>query len=65
MSPTEERLDAIAKRLKPSELRSHPEWIPDFTPDKGRYVHLEGSRREKRALRAALKYPPQPYPKRR
>ena len=32
-------------------LRSHPNWIPDFTPDKGRYVRFEGTRREKRARR--------------
>ena len=32
----------------------------DLTPDKGRYVRFEGSRREKRELRQALKYPPHP-----
>ena len=45
-------------------LRSHPEWIAEWTPDKGRYVWFEGSEREKRELRRALKYAPQPYPKR-
>lgn len=33
-------------------------------PRKGRYVHLLGNRREKRALRAALRWPVEPYPKR-
>jgi hypothetical protein len=53
------------RRLVLAELRSHPEWIPQWTPDKGRYVWFEGSRREKLDLRQKLKYPPQPYPKRR
>jgi hypothetical protein len=48
-----------------AELRSHREWIAEWTPDKGRYVWFEGSRREKRALQQTLKYPPKPYPKRR
>jgi hypothetical protein len=52
------------RRLKLAELRSHPDWIPDFTPDKGRYVRFEGSRREKRALQGALKYEWKSYPKR-
>ena len=51
-------------RLNLSELRSSPEWIADWTPDKGRYVCFEGSPREKRALTRALKYPSQPYPTR-
>ena len=53
------------RRLKLAELRSHREWIAEWTPDKGRYVWFEGSRREKRELRRALKYEPQPYLKRR
>ena len=52
------------RKLKLAELRAHPDWIADWTPDKGRYVWFEGSRREKRELRRALKYAPQPYPKR-
>ena len=50
--------------LKLADLRSHRDWIPDPTPDKGRYVWFEGDRREKRDLRRRLKYPPQLYPKR-
>jgi hypothetical protein len=53
------------RRLKIADLRSHPDWIPDWAHDKGRYCHFEGSRREKRELRRALKYAPQPYPKRK
>jgi hypothetical protein len=57
---------AIYKRhLKLADLRSHPDWIPDFTPDKGRYVWFAGTQREKRELRQKLKYAPQPYPKRK
>ena len=52
------------RRLKLADLRSHPDWIADSTPDKGRYVWFEGDKREKRELRRALKYAPQPYPKR-
>jgi hypothetical protein len=53
------------RSLRLAELRAHPDWISDFTPDKGRYVLFAGTQREKRALVRALKYPPQPYPKRR
>jgi hypothetical protein len=52
------------RRPKLAELRAHSDWISEWTFDKHRYVHFEGSRREKRELRRALKYPPQPYPKR-
>ena len=52
------------RRMALGALRSHPDWIPDFMPDKGRYAHFEGSKREKRALVLALKYEPQPYPRR-
>jgi len=47
-----------------ADLRAHREWIVDWKPDKGRYCWFEGPRREKRDLRRALKYAPQPYPKR-
>ena len=48
-----------------ADLRAQPEWIPDLTPDKGRYVWFAGTWREKRDLRQKLKYAPQPYPKRK
>jgi hypothetical protein len=49
--------------LKPADLgRDH--WIIDATRDKGRYAFFVGSRREKRDLLVALKYPPLAYPKR-
>jgi hypothetical protein len=32
--------------------------------DKGKYVHFEGDRRERGALRKALRYPVVEYPKR-
>jgi hypothetical protein len=53
------------RRMALGALRSHPDWIPDFTPDKGRYVWFAGTRREKRDLQQALKYEPQPYPRRK
>jgi hypothetical protein len=31
------------RRLTPADLRSHPNWIADWTPDKGRYGWFEGS----------------------
>jgi len=58
----EREIRARGKTL--ADVRSHPEWIAERAPDKGRYVWFEGSRREKRDLRRALKYAPQPYPKR-
>jgi hypothetical protein len=51
--------------VDPAALKWRPDWILDFAPDKARYVLFAGTRREKRALRRALKYPPQPYPKAR
>lgn len=39
-------------------------WRPVYKHPKHKYVHLEGTRTERRALYAALRYPPQPYPKR-
>jgi hypothetical protein len=45
-------------------LRSNPDWIAEKQPNKGRYLHLEADRRERRLLLAALKYPVLPYPKR-
>jgi hypothetical protein len=60
------RSERVIRRrgLKPTDLPSHPDWIAQFTPDKGRYVWFEGSQREKRELRRALKYEPRPYPRR-
>ena len=52
------------RRAVLADLRSHPNWIAEWTPDKGRYVWLEGSKRQKRDLRRALKYEPRPYPSR-
>jgi hypothetical protein len=51
------------QRLKPADLRAHPDWIAERTPDKGRYCWFQGSKREKRRLRQLLRYEPQPYPK--
>ena len=53
------------RRAVLADLRAHPEWVAEWTPDKRRYVHFEGCKREKGELRRALKYEPQPYPKRR
>lgn len=39
-------------------------WTKRKQYDKGRYVHFEGNRTEKKKLRAALRYEPQAYPKR-
>lgn len=39
-------------------------WIEVPSPARHRYVHFEGSRTERRHLRAALRYPVLPYPKR-
>ena len=52
------------RKLKVAEVRAHPDWIAEWTPDKGRYAWFEGTRREKRTLKRALKYAPQAYPKR-
>ena len=54
------------RRFRLAELRAHPHWIPEFTPDKGRYAwFLRAPHREKSELRRALKYEPQRYPERR
>jgi hypothetical protein len=47
-----------------ADLRTHPDWIAEWTPDKGRYVFFAGSHRERKAMRASLRYPVLPYPKR-
>jgi hypothetical protein len=39
-------------------------WIPVYRHPKHKYVHLEGTRTERRQLLAQLRYPVQPYPKR-
>jgi hypothetical protein len=40
-------------------------WKKGREPDKGKYVHFEGDRRERKRLRKALRYPALPYPKRK
>lgn len=39
-------------------------WVPVYKHPKHKYVHFEGDKRERASLLAALRYPPQPYPKR-
>lgn len=39
-------------------------WTKDTEQAKHKYVHFEGSRQERKAMRAALLFPPLPYPKR-
>lgn len=39
-------------------------WKPIYKHPKHKYVHFEGSKSERAALRQALRYPPQDYPKR-
>jgi hypothetical protein len=53
-----------ARKIDIKALRSDTGWTAERVPDKGRYVHFEGSRKERREARAALKYQPVDYPKR-
>lgn len=39
-------------------------WVPVYKHPKHKYVHFEGTKPERAALLKALRYPPQPYPKR-
>lgn len=39
-------------------------WIPVYRHPKHKYIHFEGARAERKRLLAALRYQPQPYPKR-
>jgi hypothetical protein len=52
------------RKIAMGNLRSNPDWIAEKQPAKARYVHFAGDRRERRALRAALRYPVLAYPKR-
>jgi hypothetical protein len=47
-----------------SALRKNPNWIVEATPDKHKYVHFEGNRKERKIARKLLRYPVLPYPKR-
>jgi hypothetical protein len=47
-----------------ADLRAHPDWIADWTPNKSRYVFFAGSHRERKAVRTSPRYPVLPYPKR-
>lgn len=62
------RWRAMRKRLElshePFEYWQGLGWTRDKEPARHKYCHFEGDKRERRALRKALKYEPQPYPKR-
>lgn len=47
-----------------AKLRADPNWEFEIDKDKARYVTFAGSFKERRDARAALIYPPLPYPKR-
>jgi len=50
--------------LRQADLRNDPDWEVDVTKAKGRYVQFTGTKPERKAARKALRYEPQPYPKR-
>jgi hypothetical protein len=54
----------VARKLDMGALRRDPNWTAELQEDKGRYVHFEGSHRERRELRKALRYPLLDYPRR-
>jgi hypothetical protein len=54
----------VRRKLDMGALRRDPNWKADFESSKGRYVHFEGDRRERRELRRALRYPVLKYPRR-
>jgi hypothetical protein len=55
----------VRRKVAMGVLRRDPNWRAEKETAKVRYVHFEGSHRERKALMAALKYKPQVYPKRR
>jgi hypothetical protein len=50
--------------LSAARVRASPNWFAEKQPDKGRYVHFEGSKRDRKQARSALKYLVLPYPRR-
>jgi hypothetical protein len=56
---------ALRKRgISEAEALRDIRWRAKLVPDKARYVWFEGDRRERKTLRAALRYEDLPYPKR-
>jgi hypothetical protein len=53
-----------ARRLSAAKVRASPTWFAEKQPDKGRYVHFEGSKRDRKQARSALKYLVLSYPRR-
>ncbi|MDJ0905393.1 MAG: hypothetical protein QNI96_05195 [Woeseiaceae bacterium] len=70
--PNGDRLSTRAARSRYPEMKpitmekmAPLGWSQEQEPDKARYVWFEGSKTDKKRLRRALRYPAQPYPKRR
>jgi hypothetical protein len=53
-----------AHGLSAAQVRASPTWFAEKQPDKCRYVHFEGSRRDRKQARSALKYLVLPYSRR-
>lgn len=63
---TSRRFRALKKRDgKDWSYYARKGWKKGRDPDKGKYVHFEGNRRERQRLFKQLRYPTLPYPKRK
>jgi hypothetical protein len=52
------------RKITPHQAYYELGWIPVYRHPKHKYIHFEGDRTERKRLRAALRYPVLPYPKR-